>query len=1222
MKIACLQFAPQVGDVDNNLNRADAVLNKIRPGDLANLDLLVLPELAFSGYNFSSLQHISPCLERQGSGISSLWARTTALKHDCAVVVGYPEKVDVNTRWPANPEYYNSALIVNRDGDTVGNYRKLHLYYTDETWALQGRDGFYQDSVSGLGDIALGICTDINPYELETPWDAFEFGFHVMEAQAKVVIVTMAWQSQQNPSQYTRRPDEPDLEALVYWVQRLEPLIRSESGDEIIVVFCNRTGVEDDVMYTGTSAVLGIKGGEVFVYGVLGRGVKELLLVDTDLPPISKLTDASGVEAENPYAEETDVETEPVKRRAQALEIQIPAKERPKEPPISLPISSRVEAIPATPMSASSARLPWLAPAEPDAQSPGNPRSPTRLQIPITPVRPVAEEFTLIDSAIAEDMAIPTASSSRTPSPDRKAASRPSRLSIPTTPWRFRDKASPYPWQYRDGSQSAVFGGGACMTPITPFEVEEGWLGTPIDAKPPNWYWKHDHSLSAVKEAIQEEEEVSPGNPLKSTQKVAGPSILPLDKQKESSKAQEDTSLDSNKVRDATPIDTEPPNWYWKHEPTLSSLNEMVQEEPTEVQTEPEEEDQAKRTLAPQPPTQALSEDDVWVATPIDNEVPDWYWKHEPTLPALNETVQGEPEEDRPEAKQPRPSQPTQPARSTAAAEEDWVATPIDEEPPDWYWKHEQTLSSLNESALEEQEEEEEPEQPSPQPSSPLDITEPHQSSDDWAELSSVLASFKIHHPKSALSNGNRAAVGHGFASERPSSPKSRNASRSKQIYSSMESYNWAQQQLQSQPSTAGSSIPHNRNPSIPKSQSIINAAARRPSSRLRQVISANDDLPDIDEDDTHDYRGRNTSVAPYRYRSVSRGRQPGPTKGVRGVGTSVERSGSRRRVLLQQKYVQERQRDKSPEMQQEPEEGQREQQRQDQQQHGQFQYQYQQHKPSIDYSSLPNWPFPSPPSPSSSFGEIGKAPGTSSALSVVSGVTVDDDDLHNPETPRLVARGNMGMELSPSEEYDEYDYGHGGGEKPWNHVDWAGSASSLLNEEWEGRRHLKCFNINFTLFHGVFANGLTRNNLRSQIYKPHCAPPVANAGTALLIIEMIVHNAESSTQHQTKAKSTTSRSCQSLSVGRKEQEVQIRTISWCAPLRVAGRKNGCGGLQKGASMACWLAGLPAPAHVQVYEQVGNNAHHTGRRTDISQPGSYPERGRDSVHGRLNRGAG
>lgn len=49
MRIACLQFAPQVGDINNNLNRADSVLSKADPDDLEGLDLLVLPELAFSG---------------------------------------------------------------------------------------------------------------------------------------------------------------------------------------------------------------------------------------------------------------------------------------------------------------------------------------------------------------------------------------------------------------------------------------------------------------------------------------------------------------------------------------------------------------------------------------------------------------------------------------------------------------------------------------------------------------------------------------------------------------------------------------------------------------------------------------------------------------------------------------------------------------------------------------------------------------------------------------------------------------------------------------------------------------------------------------------------------------------------------------------------------------------------------------------------------------------
>jgi protein N-terminal amidase len=46
MRIACLQFSPQVGDIDNNLNRADTILSRVDP---KHLDLLVLPELAFTG---------------------------------------------------------------------------------------------------------------------------------------------------------------------------------------------------------------------------------------------------------------------------------------------------------------------------------------------------------------------------------------------------------------------------------------------------------------------------------------------------------------------------------------------------------------------------------------------------------------------------------------------------------------------------------------------------------------------------------------------------------------------------------------------------------------------------------------------------------------------------------------------------------------------------------------------------------------------------------------------------------------------------------------------------------------------------------------------------------------------------------------------------------------------------------------------------------------------
>lgn len=280
-----MQFNPHLGDVNNNLTRADRVLGRANP---ENLDLIVLPEMAFTGYNFKSLSEVHTFLEPTNAGISALWARTTALKYNCHVAVGYPEKADISHKWPTSPEYYNSVAVIGPDGDDVAHHRKAHLYYTDETWALEG-DGFYGAHITGLGQTAMGICMDINPYKFQEPWDKFEFAYHVLESDANLVIVSMAWLTLESESEFSTLPQEPDMNTLTYWAMRMEPIIRSETKDEIIFVFANRCGTEGEAVYAGTSAVLGIKDGEVNVYGVLGRGDKKVLIADTNQPPIAKL---------------------------------------------------------------------------------------------------------------------------------------------------------------------------------------------------------------------------------------------------------------------------------------------------------------------------------------------------------------------------------------------------------------------------------------------------------------------------------------------------------------------------------------------------------------------------------------------------------------------------------------------------------------------------------------------------------------------------------------------------------------------------------------------------------------------------------------------------------------------------------------------------------------------------------------------------------------------
>lgn len=316
----------------------------------------------------------------------------------------------------------------------------------------------------------------------------------------------MAWQTHQDSSSFSRRPNEPDLETLVYWVQRLEPLIRAEKEDEVIVVFCNRTGAEEEATYTGTSAVIGIKGGEVFVYGVLGRGVKDLLIVDTDSPPKSKLTDADGVEAENDFVEETasDVEGDPTLDDVRAAQVGYdeallaePQSPRYPDPEAGAELSS--------PRSATTPRLPWLAPSDPTMTTPTDSRSPTRLHIPTSP--PLGQ-YMPMDSAIADDVIIDSPEDLRSSISSRRP-SRPNPV-VPSSPWRFPPKTSPYPWHH-DAPHSSVFGGGAAMTPITPFD-EDVWTATPIDPKTPLWLSRHEPTLSALTESVREEED--PNGPL------------------------------------------------------------------------------------------------------------------------------------------------------------------------------------------------------------------------------------------------------------------------------------------------------------------------------------------------------------------------------------------------------------------------------------------------------------------------------------------------------------------------------------------------------------------------------------------------------------------------------------------------------------------------------------------------------------------------------------
>ena len=68
----------------------------------------------------------------------------------------------------------------------------------------------------------------------------------------------MAWLTHKSTSDLLACPEEPDLDTLSYWCERLAPLVNNKNH-EIVVVFANRCGEEPpDARYAGSSFVVGI----------------------------------------------------------------------------------------------------------------------------------------------------------------------------------------------------------------------------------------------------------------------------------------------------------------------------------------------------------------------------------------------------------------------------------------------------------------------------------------------------------------------------------------------------------------------------------------------------------------------------------------------------------------------------------------------------------------------------------------------------------------------------------------------------------------------------------------------------------------------------------------------------------------------------------------------------------------------------------------------------
>ncbi|MFD1019731.1 carbon-nitrogen family hydrolase [Thalassobacillus hwangdonensis] len=246
MKFSMYQMDIHPGDPEANRQKVAAwVEAEVKRN---NPDTIVLPEMWTTAYTLSELDGIADD-EREPT---ESFLKELAIKHNVNMIGG-------SVANKMNGKVYNTALVIDRKGNLVYHYDKVHLVpMLDEPAYLSG--GESPAEVFELDGVKLGvvICYDLRFPEL-IRWLALE------GAQALVIVA------------------EWPLARVDHWrtLQRARAI-----ENQMYVLTCNRIGAYDGVEFAGTSMVTD-PWGDVLVEG--SQGKEETLSISLDLEKVKQV---------------------------------------------------------------------------------------------------------------------------------------------------------------------------------------------------------------------------------------------------------------------------------------------------------------------------------------------------------------------------------------------------------------------------------------------------------------------------------------------------------------------------------------------------------------------------------------------------------------------------------------------------------------------------------------------------------------------------------------------------------------------------------------------------------------------------------------------------------------------------------------------------------------------------------------------------------------------
>lgn len=220
--VAIVQYAPIVGNIPQNIQMVNSLLETTPP-----CDLIMLPECGISGYEYSSREAIESTL-----GQTEHYCAQLARLRNSHVVCGMPLLED-NT-------LYDSMGVWDRTGKLVTTYNKWNLWPIDKAWGASAGVGPQHIDLD-FGRCALAICNDMNTED----WA------DIATAEGKV----LANYTLQNKCDYIlfvaaipRSKNTNPLKQINHWAMRLSPLI----GHNVKLLACSMSGDK----YQGQSAVM------------------------------------------------------------------------------------------------------------------------------------------------------------------------------------------------------------------------------------------------------------------------------------------------------------------------------------------------------------------------------------------------------------------------------------------------------------------------------------------------------------------------------------------------------------------------------------------------------------------------------------------------------------------------------------------------------------------------------------------------------------------------------------------------------------------------------------------------------------------------------------------------------------------------------------------------------------------------------------------------------